>query len=180
MRNALKILAPLLAVVAAVFLLSACGGGNDKPKVSKVDDPNPDNSDFHVGADATTFGGPTPLAIRFKVTPFHATGLVHYRWRFDDGTWSEEESPVHTFKKPGYYQVLLEARDERGSDAWNLIVGAWPPDVWEARTNAKGPTNKTTIRKLQKAESLRTAKRRKAQLAKSKRRAAQYASKPST
>jgi hypothetical protein len=181
MSSARKTIVLLLALITAGFLLSACGGGDSKSKVSKVDDPNPDNESFHVGADATTFGGPAPLAIRFKVTPFHATGPVFYRWRFDDGTYAEGTSPVHTFTKPGYYQVLLEARDERKSDAWNLIVGAWPPKVWEARTNAKGPVTKETIRRLQKAQGLLTAKRRKAQLAASKRRAAQYhTAKPAT
>jgi hypothetical protein len=171
--GARRVLAALV-LLAAALAFAACGGDDNNTSKRKVDDPNPDNDAFHVAAEASGFGGPTPLAVKFYATPFHEKGPVHYRWRFDDGTTSEEQEPTHTFSRPGYYQVLLEARDAKATDAWNLIVGAWPPDVWESRSKAKGPITKTTIRKLQKAQGLRTAARRKEQVAKSKQRAKQY------
>jgi hypothetical protein len=163
----------VLAVFAAALLVAACG--SDKKNESHVTDPNPDNTRFHVGADATRFGGPTPLTVSFASSPFHETGKVRWRWRFDDGTISEEQNPVHTFKRPGYYQVLMEARDEKGTDAWNLILGAWPPEVWEA--GAAGKTSgggASTLKKVQRAQDRRTAQRRREAAKKSEQRAAQY------
>jgi PKD domain-containing protein len=180
MRTTRKSLALLVTLLAAAFIAAGCGGDDKKKQSHPVDDPNPDNTNFHVGADATTFGGPVPLAIKFKATPFHAKGQVHYRWRFDDGTWSEEQEPVHHFPRAGYYQVLMEARDSKGSDAWNLIVGAWPPKLWEYRQRTKGPITKGSIRRLQKGQALRTAARRHEQLKKTRARAAQYRVKPGT
>jgi hypothetical protein len=175
MRLSRKAPASLVAALAIALLVAACGG-DDKKKGISLEDSNPDNEGFHVAADADHFGGPTPMKVRFYSTPFHETGIVHWRWRFDDGTTSEEQNPVHNFPRPGYYQVLMEARDAKGSDAWNLIVGAWPPDVWETRQKTSGPLTSSTIRDLQKEQALRTAKRRKQQLAKTRKRAAQYSS----
>jgi PKD domain-containing protein len=167
----------VLAVLAAALLVAACGGDDKKDEV-KVDDPNADNPRFHVAASASQFGGPTPLKVRFFSTPYHEKGTVRWRWRFDDGTTSEEQNPVHTFPRPGYYQVLMEARDTKGRDAWNLIVGAWPPEVWEARQKVSGASAAAAIRKIQRAQSKLTGKRRREQLAKTRKRAAQYSSGP--
>lgn len=173
-RSSTRTLGFPLAALAAAFVV-ACGG-DDKKDENKIPDPNPDNPRFHVAASANKFGGPTPLRVRFFSTPYHDKGEVRWRWRFDDGTSSEEQNPVHTFPRPGYYQVLMEARDATGKDAWNLIVGAWPPDVWEARKTVSGKTSAEAIRKLQRAQSRLTSKRRREQLAKSRKRAAQYSS----
>jgi len=179
MTTRLKAIASLLAAIAVAVAVAACGG-DDKPKETKMEDPNPDNPNFHVGADATTFGGPVPLAIKFRVRPFHEHGPVYYRWRFDDGTTSEETDPVKVFRRPGYYQVLLEARDSKGSDAWNLIVGAWPPELWNFRQRTKGRFTARSVRRLQSGQGRRTAKRRREILARSKREAAKYRSRPET
>jgi hypothetical protein len=174
MRNSRKSLASAIAVALAALLITACGGGDGK-KGKGLSDPNPDNTAFHVAADGSRFGGPSPLTVNFFSEPFHEKGPVRWRWRFDDGTTSEEQNPAHIFKKPGYYQVLMEARDATGQDAWNLIVGVWPPEVWEAGSKkSQGAINVTSIKKLQKAQSARTGKRRREQLEKSRKRAAQY------
>jgi hypothetical protein len=170
-----KALISLFAALAAALLVAGCGGG-DSSKGTSLEDSNPDNPVFHVAADGSRFGGPVPLTVRFSSSPFHETGPVHWRWRFDDGTISEEQNPVHTFRRPGYYQVLMEARDQKGQDAWNLIVGAWPVDLWETREKGGAPIDPTTIRRLQRSEGRRTSERRKAIAAKSKKRAAQYSS----
>lgn len=173
MRTTRKSLASAIAATATALLIAACGGGDKKGHT--LDDSNPDNEKFHVAADATRFGGAAPLTVSFFSDAFHEQGPVHWRWRFDDGTTSELENPSHTFKRPGYYQVLMEARDSRGQDAWNLIVGVWPPEVWEAGSQkTSGPINATSIKKVQRAQSARTAQRRREQLKKSKKRAEQY------
>jgi hypothetical protein len=176
MRIPPKLLITLFAALAAAMLVGACGGSDDKGKKGSLDDTNPDNLGFHVAADANRFGGPTPLKVQFFSAPFHETGPVRWRWRFDDGTTSEEQNPSHTFAKPGYYQVLMEARDRKGADAWNLIVGAWPADLWEARQKGTtGPVSSRTVKGYQKVQGHRTTARRRAQLAKSRQRAAQTA-----
>lgn len=171
MRTPGKVIASVLAAFAATLLLAACGG--DKEKEYKVKDPNPDSHTFHVGADASRFGGAAPLEVRFFATPYHSDGKVRYRWRFDDGTISEEESPIHKFSRPGYYQVLMEARDKKAQDAWNLILGVWPPEVWEAG-KPTGAAAGSTLKKVQRDQNRRTAERRREQAEKSKQRAAQY------
>jgi PKD domain-containing protein len=172
-----KSLASLVVATAAALLIAACGGDSGKKAGTGVSDPNPDNDRFHVGATGSRFGGPSPLTVNFFSEPFHEKGTVHWRWRFDDGTTSEEQNPAHVFKRPGYYQVLMEARDATGQDAWNLIVGVWPPDVWEGSSKqTQGKLDVTSLKKLQRAQSARTSKRRREQLAKSKKRAAQYRS----
>ena len=177
MRTSRKNLASAFAVTVAALLIAACGGDDKKGNGKSLPDSNPDNPAFHVAADGSRFGGPAPLTVRFFSESFHQKGAVRWRWRFDDGTTSEERNPVHTFRRPGYYQVLMEARDAKGQDAWNLIVGVWPPEVWEASSKrTAGPINAASIKKLQRAQSARTAKRRREQLAKSRKRAAQYSS----
>jgi hypothetical protein len=177
-----KLLGFLIAVTAAALIIAACGGDDASKKTggTGITDPNPDNDLFHVGATASRFGGPTPLTVNFFSEPFHSKGTVHWRWRFDDdGTTSEEQNPAHIFKRPGYYQVLMEARDATGQDAWNLIVGVWPPDVWEASSKKKSAgsgVDLASLKKVQKAQNARTSARRREQLAKSKKRAAQYRS----
>ncbi len=39
-----------------------------------------------------------------------------YHWDFGDGTWSNEVSPVHIYKRVGVYSVSLEVNDSRSSD----------------------------------------------------------------
>jgi hypothetical protein len=57
---------------------------------------------------------------------------VIYRWRFDDGTTSEEQNPTHTFRRAGYYTVILDAHDEDGNnDRQSFLVGAWPKQQWD-------------------------------------------------
>jgi hypothetical protein len=176
MRNLRKPFVSAIAATAAALVIAACGGDDKKdPNAKSLDDSNPDNPAFHVAADASKFGGAAPLRVTFYSEAFNEHGTVHWRWRFDDGTTSEERNPSHTFSRPGYYQVLMEARDARGADAWNLILGVWPKDVWEA-SSKQGRPGVVQIKKLQRAQDRRTLQRRREQAAKSKQRAEQYSS----
>jgi hypothetical protein len=72
------------------------------------------------------------LTVKFSSSSGHAKGDVAYRWRFDDGTFSYEKNPTHTFKKPGYYLVILDARDADANNVrQSLLLGAWPPKQWQ-------------------------------------------------
>src|SRR6266576_2997078 len=100
-------LTALAALMAAVVSLVAAGCGSDNNK-SKA------GSEFTVKGNADHFAGPTPLSSRFSASVKGGKGDVLYRWRFDDGTTSYDQNPAHTFPRPGYYQVILDARDTNG------------------------------------------------------------------
>ena len=140
----LKLLPLLAASLAAAFLISACGGDDEGG-----------NGNFGVTGNADRFAGPTPLISRFTANAKNATGDVIYRWRFDDGTISEERNPTHTFKRAGYYTVILDARDESGNnDRQTFLLGAWPPKQWaEAQ---RTPLTKKGAVQAQRVQQRRT------------------------
>lgn len=154
----------LLALLAAAFLAAGCGGDDKKDSAQKtaarkVKDPYPDRHFFHIFADADRYAGAPPLTVKFKVDAFRASGSVRYHWTFDDGTTSGEQNPTHTFKKAGSYTVLVDAKDKKNlNDRWNLVLGVWPVKVWNARKPIEQRT-KNEIRKLQRDQARRTAKR---------------------
>lgn len=132
------------ALVAAALAIAACGG-----------DDGGGNGNFNVSGDADRFAGPTPLVSRFSADAKNASGDVIYRWRFDDGTTSEEQNPTHTFKRAGYYTVILDARDESGNnDRQTFLLGAWPPQQWaEAQ---RSPLTKKGALQAQRVQQRRT------------------------
>jgi hypothetical protein len=133
-----------VALVAAALAIAACGG-----------DDGGGNGNFDVSGDADRFAGPTPLVSRFSADAKNASGDVIYRWRFDDGTTSEEQNPTHTFKRAGYYTVILDARDESGNnDRQTFLLGAWPPQQWaEAQ---RSPLTKKGALQAQRVQQRRT------------------------
>ena len=143
---------PRLAMVAALALaaVAAAGcGGNDDGGGGK----------FSVTGKVDHYAGPTPLVVRLSASSKHADGDVIYRWRFDDGTSSTNPSVTHKFDRAGYYQVLLDARDESGNnDRESFLFGAWPPKQWaEAQ---RTPLTKKGALNAQKVQQARTDKRR--------------------
>jgi PKD domain len=113
----------LLAAGTCAAVVAGCGAGDD-----------PQGGKFDVRGSVDRFAGPTPLVSRFSAEAKHAHGKVIYRWRFDDGTTSEQQSATHSFRRAGYYQVILDARDESGNnDRETFLLGAWPQKQW---TNA--------------------------------------------
>jgi hypothetical protein len=149
MRRNRKLTCIGVAAVVAISLIAAgCG-----------DDDGDGGGQFKVKANAEKFAGPTPLQTRFTASASGADGDVLYRWRFDDGTTSTEPNPAHTFKRPGYYQVILDSRDESGHAArQSLLLGAWPPKQW-ADAQVK-PFTKKSAAQAQKVQQARTDKRR--------------------
>jgi hypothetical protein len=54
-----------------------------------------------------------------------------FRWAFDDRTESTDQNPEHTFRKPGWYAVTMDARDDAGHTyRVNLLVHAWRERDW--------------------------------------------------
>jgi PKD repeat protein len=60
--------------------------------------------------------GKAPLTVRFKSgrEPQSGKPPIKFLWKFADGAESTEENPVHTFTKPGSYEVTLQATDATG------------------------------------------------------------------
>jgi hypothetical protein len=157
MRRGALLTLPILAL-----LVAGCGG-DDKSNASKAKDPSSKDPRFHVQTTASKYAGPAPLTISFKTVPFKASGDVAYRWRFDDGTTSAAQNPVHTFKKPGYYQVLMDARDEKNNTRWNLFVGAWGAQEWEKAQKRARPLTEAQAKKIRRNQWKRTHDRRRVQ-----------------
>jgi PKD domain len=134
----------LAVLLVATLTIAACGGDDDGG-----------GGDFDVTGNADRFAGPTPLISRFTANSKNASGDVIYRWRFDDGTTSEEQNPTHTFKRAGYYTVILDARDESGNnDRQTFLLGAWPPKQWaEAQ---RTPLTKQSAVQAQRVQQRRT------------------------
>jgi PKD domain len=156
-------LAGLGVVLVAALVLGAVAvlGGDDNghPSASE-EDPFPENPAFHSAGDANPFAGAAPMKVEFSAKSFKNDGDVKYFWRFDDGTTSREENPVHTFKEAGTYTVFLDSRDEAGHrDRHTLILGAWPADIWE--TSQRRRLTQTEQLNAIRAQAKRTEARRK-------------------
>jgi hypothetical protein len=141
-----KLFFVLAAAFAAALFVAACGGD---------DNGGGGGGTFDVSGNADTFAGPTPLISRFTAQSKHANGDVIYRWRFDDGTTSQEQNPTHTFKDPGYYSVILDARDEDGNnDRQTFLLGVWPTKQWAKAQNT--PLTQSGAKEAQRVQQART------------------------
>jgi PKD domain len=137
-------------VLALALIGAGCGGGDD----------NQSSGTLEIKADLDRYAGPVPLTGKFSANAKNNEGEVYYRWRFDDGTQSEKQAVTHSFPRPGYYTVILDARDESGNNArQSLLLGAWPVRQW-AQAQNKPITRKGAIQ-TQKVQQARTDKRRK-------------------
>ena len=136
-------------VLALALLAAGCGG----------DDKKSGNGVIEVNGTVDRYAGPVPLTSKFTAKAKNAKGEVYYRWRFDDGTQSEKQSATHTFPRPGYYTVILDARDESGNNSRaSFLLGAWPVKQW-AEAQSTPITRKGAIQ-TQKVQQARTDKRR--------------------
>jgi hypothetical protein len=141
----------LALAVAGAFAATGCGS----------DDSGGSSGKFNVTGKVDHFAGPTPLVVRLNATSKNADGDVIYRWRFDDGTSSTKTEVTHTFPKAGYYQVILDGRDESGNnDRETFLFGAWPPKQWSEAQRT--PLTKKGALNAQKVQQARTDARRKA------------------
>ena len=135
-------------VLALALFGAGCGGGGGKKGSGTIE----------VTANLDRFAGPVPLTGKFSAKPKNAKGKVYYRWRFDDGTQSEQQATTHTFPRPGYYTVILDARDESGNNArQSLLLGAWPVKQWAHAQTV--PITKKSALNTEKVQQGRTDKR---------------------
>ncbi|MEL7377751.1 MAG: T9SS type A sorting domain-containing protein, partial [Bacteroidota bacterium] len=59
-----------------------------------------------------------------------STNATQFSWDFDDGTFSDEENPIHTFA-PGTYQVSLIASNACSADTFSQTLMIMPSSVVE-------------------------------------------------
>lgn len=101
---------------------------------------------------ATPTGGNAPLAVSFTDT---STGSpTSWAWDFGDGSTSTEQSPTHTFLRPGSYTVTLTATDGKTNDTASLVVQARDlraPTGRFAATPARAHVRHTKVAVVQKA-----------------------------
>jgi PKD domain-containing protein len=148
-----KTLTCLLSVALAIgaAAIGGCGGG-DSGGGSK-------GGSLSTNVNADPFAGPAPLAVRFSASAKNPDGKVLYHWRFDDGTSSNSQNPAHTFPRPGYYSVILDAFDQSGDRSrQSLLLGVWGARQWAE--SQRVPLTKKRAVNAQKGQQKRTDKRR--------------------
>ena len=96
--------------------------------------------------------GDAPLPVIFDgSTSSDDAGIVSYLWDFDDGTTSNEISPVKSFDQPGVFNVILTVTDTRGvtdSDSVTITVtdpNANKPPVAVASSSVSGGQAPLTV-----------------------------------
>jgi len=108
-----------------VSLTTTNGGGSNRVQKSSYIDVNSEsgsvvsNSNFIIPAaafSATPTMGSMPLTVSF--TDQSTGSPTSWKWAFGDGSdYSTEQNPVHTYNKPGRYNVTLTASNANGSNA---------------------------------------------------------------
>jgi hypothetical protein len=51
-----------------------------------------------------------------------STGATDYEWDFDNGTFSDEENPLHNFTQTGLYLVELNAHNDDCADSFQAVI----------------------------------------------------------
>jgi len=143
----------------ALLAFLALAGGCSRPGGEDDDDaflPR-ERDDFAADADADTYAGPAPLAVHFSAKTINGTAPVVYAWDFDDRSSSTQQNPAHTFRRPGWYLVTMDARDGAGkSYRINLQLHAWKASEW--RRLQKRPDPRIVARSLRALERKRLRK----------------------
>ena len=65
-----------------------------------------------AGFTTNVTGGNAPLAVQFTDTTEHTP--TSWNWTFGDGSFSEDQHPVHVYAAPGLYSVTLNASNAYG------------------------------------------------------------------
>ena len=63
-----------------------------------------------------------PNQIAFVAKTNDQNKPLTYRWEFGDGSTSNDQNPIHTFKKTGIYQTRLTVSDSSGNTGSDIIT----------------------------------------------------------
>jgi len=91
---------------------------------------------------ATPTSGDAPLTVQFTDESIPADTITSWSWEFGDGHTSEDQSPEHTFEKPGMYKIKLTVTDDAGKVAYKEKVAyivATPLAIFSAAPNKQEP-----------------------------------------
>lgn len=80
----------------------------------------PQNVDFDIPE--MKYSGRERLEVQFVDNTPEQFGVIDRLWEFGDGSNSFEESPKHTYTKPGEYTVTLTVRNEVGTNAKRRVA----------------------------------------------------------
>jgi len=80
------------------------------------------SQDLKTSISSSVSYGMGPLDVNFYSVVENATGTISYNWTFGDGTYSEEEDPLHTYSEPGIYTVHLTVRDSSAKEAMSQDI----------------------------------------------------------
>ncbi len=83
----------------------------------------------------STTSGMVDLTVVFKDS---STGATAWNWSFGDGSYSETQSPSHTFTTAGTYTVILNASNEYGFSSAEAIIEALTGPNVNADTTISG------------------------------------------
>ncbi len=156
----------LLGVLSLAVLAAGCGdSGNDytSPLAGLRPAARPP---ILVDIAGDPIAGPPPVKTHFDSHASGADGPFLFHWTFDDGTTSTEQNPVHTFSKPGVYDVVLDVRNLQGKTARRgALVGVWPQAEWASGNNKNAPLIGTKAIKDRQVRQVARSKERRAVIA---------------
>ena len=79
------------------------------------------NSLYLVDFMANVSKGSVPLSVQFIDTSKSFSGIASWDWDFGDGTYSTQKNPVHTYRYPGTYRVILTVTDNNGESNFKIM-----------------------------------------------------------
>lgn len=106
--------------------------------------------------------GRAPFTVRFssRGSRDKKGGKLSFSWDFDDGRTSNEQNPVHTFERPGFYEVVLKVKGVSGTHQSKLVVHAghkWPlalsggwdsKSVWQKQPGSSQVKSKGSVLRI--------------------------------
>ncbi len=66
--------------------------------------------------------GKSPYKIAFAAKTNNENKPLTYQWEFGDGSTSNDQNPIHTFKKTGIYQTRLTVSDSYGNTGLDITT----------------------------------------------------------
>ena len=96
---------------------NSCGADTMKKQITIY----PNTVDAFFSTD--TLSGCVPLTVTFTNS---SLGYTSSSWDFGDGTFSNQNSPIHTYQQPGNYNVMLAVTDSCASDTAYVNITVYP------------------------------------------------------
>jgi PKD repeat protein len=89
------------------------------PQVYYLDSPfneitPPPPTPLVASALATPISGPAPLTVQFTGSAWGGSPPYSYSWSFQDGSYSNQQNPVHTYQSAGSYWPTFTVTDSAG------------------------------------------------------------------